>query len=68
MLYHIVYNNGNRNQLKVVGVKTEAELSKYQLASHIPFDHKDRATEYGRQLAESNGKVFIDNNNSLLDQ
>ena len=69
MSYFIVFPGGNRDKISVVEVPQALhyELGDYAVASRKEFHEIEDAVEYAKELATSNNKEYIGDDDGYLD-
>ena len=69
MSYFIVFPGGNRDKISVVEIPPALnyEISDYAVASRKEFNEIEEAVEYAKELATSNNKEYIGDDDGYLD-
>jgi hypothetical protein len=69
MSYFIVFPSGDRNKISVVEIPPALnyEINDYAVASRKEFFEVEEAVEYAKELAVSNNKEYIGDDDVYLD-
>jgi hypothetical protein len=63
--FHIIYPAGDKTRIQVLELSfaMSHELDDYALASRQEFSDQESASTYGRELARTHGKQFVEEHN-----